>query len=485
MNTEKELIPAFYKAMIPVVILVTLLSIDVIFIYKDSATDGSIQLILIFSAAIAAVIGINEGFSWEKIETGIVKSISTTTQAIIILLLIGALAGAWMLSGIVPAMIYYGLKLLNPAFFLFAACVICSLVSVSTGSSWSTVATVGIALFAVGKTLGYHEGLIAGAIISGAYFGDKVSPLSETTNMAAAVAETDLFTHVKYMLWTNIPNIFITLMIYLAIGWNFDVAVDMTDIEGLLVDLQSTFYISPILFVVPALVILLIVKKTPAIPALMIGTILGAVCAIVFQQNLMALLSEKGVNIYAEYYRIIVDAMTVGINIPTENTLLDGLLSSSGMSGMLSTVWLIIAAMMFGGTMEACNFLKSITIKILKWAKTDTSLITATVFSSISTNIIASDQYLSILIPGRMYVDAYKERGLAPENLSRSLEDGGTVTSVLVPWNTCGAYQSSVLGIPTLAFAPYCFYNIISPIMSITYSALKIKIKKTPKTSSI
>lgn len=478
-------IPSFGKSMIPVVVLITLLAINVILVYQDASIDGSNQMILIFSAAVAALVGISEGFSWKHIEEGIVKSISTTTQAIIILLLIGALSGTWMISGIVPAMIYYGLLLLDPSYFLFACCLICSFVSVSTGSSWSTVATVGVALLGVGTTLGFYQPLIAGAIISGAYFGDKISPLSDTTNIAAAVTETPLFTHIKYMLITNIPNILITLLIFFFIGMNHRSDTHIEDIQSVMLAIQDKFYISPILFLVPLIVIFLIIKKMPAIPALLIGVMLGGIFALIFQSDLILALADSTLPTAEALYRVIMDAMTVNMEIPTDNELLKGLLSSSGMSGMMGTVWLIIAAMMFGGTMEACNFLKSITNQILKLAQSDTSLVTATVMSCVFTNVLASDQYLSILIPGKMYKEAYKERGLASENLSRSLEDGGTVTSVLVPWNTCGAYQASVLGISTFAFAPFCFFNLFSPLMSIFFSLFKIKIRRIqPSTAS-
>ena len=473
-----DYIPPLHKALIPVFILIFLLAFNVILIYQDSSTDGSNQLILMFCAAVAALIGVSEGFSWEQIESGIIQNISSTMQAVIILLLIGALAGAWMLSGIVPAMIYYGLKFINPTYFLAATCFICTLVSVSTGSSWSTTATVGIALFGVGKALGYHEALVAGTVISGAYFGDKISPLSETTNMAAAMAEVPLFNHVKYMLWTTIPSITISLLIYFIIGFNYNADTNLQEVQEVITSIENTFNITPLLFLVPIIVIALITKKMPAIPALLIGTFLGALFALIFQKNILLQMADPSLPRYEAFYKIIVDAMTIQTQIPAENSLLKTLLSSSGMSGMLSTVWLIIAAMMFGGVMDACNFLKSITVHILKLAKKPSSLISATILSCISTNVLASEQYLSILLPGRMYKDAYKKMGLAGENLSRSLEDGGTVTSALVPWNTCGAYQSSVLGVATAAYAPYAFFNIISPFMSIIFAIFKIKIKK-------
>lgn len=477
-KNQTQHIPSLYKALIPVVFLITLLGINVILVYKDAAIDGSNQLILMISALVAAIVGFSEGFSWEDIESGIVQGISSTTPAIMILLLIGALTGAWMLSGIVPAMIYYGLQIMHPSYFLVATCLICSLVSLAVGSSWSTVATVGIALFGVGKALGFYEPLVAGAIISGAYFGDKISPMSDTTNLASAMTGTPLFSHIKYMLYTTTPSYILTLIIFFVIGLNFTAKTEVTNIDVLLVQLKSIFNITPLLFIVPAIVIILIVKKMPAIPALMIGALLGALFALIFQGKVIHLLSPGNGSLFYSNYKVIMDSMTVSVQIPTENELLKSLLSSNGMSGMLNTVWLIISAMMFGGILESCNFLKSITLKILALVKSETSLVSATVLSCISTNVLASDQYLSIVIPGRMFNEAYKEYGLAPENLSRTLEDSGTVTSVLVPWNTCGAYQASVLGVATLSFAPFCFFNIISPIMTILYSAFKIKIKR-------
>jgi NhaC family Na+:H+ antiporter len=477
-KNQAQHIPSIYKAMIPVVFLISLLGVNVILVYKDASINGSNQFILMLSALVAAIVGISEGFTWEDIEDGIVKGIGSTTPAILILLLIGALTGAWMISGIVPAMIYYGLQIMHPSYFLVATCIICSLVSLAIGSSWSTVATVGIALFGVGKALGFHEPMIAGAIISGAYFGDKISPMSDTTNLASAMTDTPLFSHIKYMMYTTTPSYILTLIIFFVIGLNYTTKSQLTDIDVILVQLKSIFHITPLLFIAPFIVIVLIVKKMPAIPALMIGTLLGVLTALIFQGNVIHLLSTSTESVFHSNYKVIMDSLTVSVQIPTEDELLKSLLTSKGMAGMLNTVWLIISAMMFGGILESCNFLKSITLKILNLVKTETSLISATVLSCISTNILASDQYLSIVIPGRMFNEAYKEYGLASENLSRTLEDSGTVTSVLVPWNTCGAYQASVLGVATLAFAPYCFFNIISPIMTIIYSAFKIKIKR-------
>lgn len=475
---QDQKIPALSKALIPVIFLIVMLSVNVIGIYGDSAILGSNQMILILAAGVAALVGYTEGFRWKEMEAGISASITATAPAIVILLLIGALAGTWMLSGIVPAMIFYGLKILSPVIFLFAACIICSMVSVASGSSWSTVATVGIAIFGIGKALGFHEPLVAGAIISGAYFGDKVSPLSDTTNLAAAMAKTDLFRHISYLMNTTIPSYIIALIIFLLIGFNTKAGGTAEEIDAALAALKSTFYISPILFLVPLAVIILIVKKVPAIPSLLVGILLGALFAILFQSHLIGQIITDADNTFQMYYRAIMDAMTISVEIPSNNELLSGLLSSKGMTGMLGTIWLIIAAMVFGGIMEACGFLKSITLSFLKLVHTDASLVGATTATCISVNVLASDQYLSIVIPGKMFADAYKERGLAPENLSRTLEDSGTVTSVLIPWNTCGAYQSGILGVSTFAYLPYCFFNLLSPLMTILFAALKIRIAR-------
>jgi len=471
-------LPPLYKALIPVFVLITLLGINVIWIYKDDSIAGSNQIILILCAALAALIGFTEKFTWEEMEKGVIDGIAATTPAIIILLLIGALSGTWMISGIVPAMIYYGLKMLSPEYFLIATCMICSLVSLATGSSWSTVATVGIALFGVGKALDFSEPLVAGAIISGSYFGDKISPLSDTTNLAPAMAGTTLFRHIEYMLYTTIPSFLFAAIIFFIIGLNSHNTGNSLSIQQALADLEKTFFISPVLFIAPLLVLFLILKKMPALPALLIGMLLGAVFAVIFQPQVIASIASNTNTPFETYYTAIMDAMTVDISIPTDNDLLKRLLVSTGMNGMLGTVWLIIAAMMFGGIMESCNFLKSITYSLLKLVKSDTSLVAATAFTCISTNVLASDQYLSIVVPGRMFKEAFREKGLAPENLSRTLEDAGTVTSVLVPWNTCGAYQAGVLGVPTLAFAPYCFFNIISPVMTVLFSLFKIRIAR-------
>lgn len=475
MNNVKT--PSLFTALFPIIVLVGLLGINVV-LYGEDSSYGPNQLALIFSAAIAGISAFRMGHRWEAIQDGIVNSISSSMSAILILLLIGALAGTWLLSGIVPAMIFYGLKILSPSIFLFAACVVCAVVAVATGSSWSTVATVGIALLGIGKAMGFNEALVAGAIISGAYFGDKMSPLSDTTNLAPAVAGTDLFTHIRYMVYTTVPSIAITLFIFLAIGFFRDSSAEIENVQPVLDAIESKFNINPVLFLVPVLVIGMIVKKMPALPALLVGTILGGVMAIIMQPHIIAEISGESSNYIKACYVAVHNAMFGEIAIPAGHPIVDKLLSTRGMAGMLNTVWLITCAMVFGGVMETAGMLQRITQSIIQLAHSTGSLIASTVGTCVFFNITASDQYLAIIVPGKMFAKTYADRNLAPQNLSRSLEDAGTVTSVLIPWNTCGATQASVLGVATFAYAPYCFFNIISPFMSIIFGYLNIKIAK-------
>ena len=467
-------------ALIPIVVLLGLLALNVK-IYEGNSSSGPNQIALLFAAFIAAIVGIKHGFEWKHILKGIIDSISTSMQAIIILLLIGALSGTWLISGVVPAMIYYGLDILQPSYFLVAACIISSIISLASGSSWSTIATVGIALLAIGKVLGFSEGWIAGAVISGAYFGDKMSPLSDTTNLAPAMAGTDLITHIRYMALTTIPSISISLIVFLIYGWTLDTGNTSTDLTEVQSIIAETFNINISLFLVPAIVVTLIVKKVKAIPALFIGVLAGVLFAIIFQGDVIHSLIPKKANlsnIWSEYYYVMINSMSSEINIVTENDILNDLLSSSGMEGMLNTVWLIMCAMIFSGVLESTKMLEAISQAILKRATSETSLITSTVFSCIFFNTTASDQYLAIVVPGKMFSKAYKDKGLAPENLSRSLEDSGTVTSVLIPWNTCGRAQSGILGVETWLYLPYCIFNWISPIMTIIFALFKIKIAR-------
>ena len=468
---------SFFGALLPIIFLIALLSFNV-YLYGDDSLGGANQLALLLSAAFATIMGLKSGTSWKSILKGVSNSIASTTPAIIILLLIGSLAGTWLISGIVPTMIYYGLQILNPKIFLVATAIICAIVSLASGSSWSTIATVGIALLGIGNTLDISNGLTAGAIISGAYFGDKMSPLSDTTNLAPAMAGTDLFTHIRYMMYTTIPSFVISLLIFLFIGLSMDNTQNSDDITNLLMAIESSFNISPWLFLVPVIVLLLIMKKVPALPALFAGTLLGGIFAIIFQPHLIIELSGIDSNFFQSSYVSIINAMGSETSINTSNEMINDLLSSGGMYGMLNTIWLIICAMCFGGVMEASGALKKISQSIIQYAESTGSVIATTACTCLFFNVTASDQYLSIVVPGRMYADTFKDKGLAPENLSRTLEDSGTVTSVLVPWNTCGATQSAVLGVATMTYLPFCFFNLISPLMTILYGYLGFKIKK-------
>ncbi len=471
--------PGLGLSLFPLGVLIILLGTNVYF-FGDDTLAGSNQIALLLSAAVAGVIAIRLGHNWDDIQNGVVKSISSAMSAILILFLIGALSGTWLLSGVVPAMIYYGLQILNPTIFLFAACIVAAIVSLATGSSWSTIATVGIALLGIGKALGMEEGVIAGAIISGAYFGDKMSPLSDTTNLAPAMAGTDLFTHIRYMVYTTGPSIGLALLIYLVWGFTIDGGSSGENIPEILSAIDGVFNITPLLFIVPAAVIFMIVKKVPALPALLGGTLLGALFAIIFQPQIFSSISGMDGGFQSGYVAIM-RAMYTKISIVTENAMVNDLLSTSGMAGMLNTIWLILTAMVFGGVMESANMLQRIASAIISLAHSTGSLIASTAASALFFNITASDQYLAIVVPGRMFRTAYRERNLKPEVLSRTLEDSGTVTSVLVPWNTCGATQATVLGVSTFVYAPFAFFNIISPFMTIIFGYLNINIRRFPK----
>lgn len=494
-QTKKPL--TLFLALIPVLFLIVFLTLNVL-VFGDDTLSGSNQIILMLAAVIAASIAVRNNVSWEKIKDTIVESIGKAMPAMLILLLIGSLAGTWLLSGTVPAMIYYGLKIIHPKVFLLTAVIVSGLVSLATGSSWSTIATIGVALLGIGKALGFHEGLVAGAIISGAYFGDKMSPLSDTTNLAPAIAGTDLFTHIRYMMVTTVPSIILAVIAFTIIGFVVKLENVDANIEGVLSSIEQSFYISPLLLLVPVILITIIIKKVQPLPALMIGTLIAGLFAVIFQRDTVMLVgnidantsvnsiklligsifhSVDGTYIFAAYKAFML-AMFGDVNIASENVIVNELFSTSGMAGMLNTVWLILSAMVFGGTMQAAGMLKRITETVIRMAKTTGSLIASTIGTSIFFNITASDQYISIVVPGEMYAKSYEERGLKPEVLSRTLEDGGTITSVLIPWNTCGATQSKVLGVSTWTYLPYCFFNIINPLMAIAMGYLGYKIRK-------
>tara|TARA_A200000113_G_scaffold225710_1_gene247592 strand:+ start:892 stop:2331 length:1440 start_codon:yes stop_codon:yes gene_type:complete len=462
-------------ALFPVVVLITLLGFNVS-VFGDDALGGSNQFILLIGAAVAAVIGFRKKVSYKAMMEAIGTNLKATTGAILILLFVGALAGTWLVSGIIPAMIYYGLQLIHPSIFLPACVIICAIISIATGSSWTTSATVGIALIGIGKALELPVGMVAGAVISGAYFGDKLSPLSDTTNLAPAMAGGDLFTHIRYMTYTTIPSISITLVIFIFLSF-FQTPSGQADIEQMLGAIENKFTINLWLFLVPLTVIFLIIKKSPPLIALLLGTLLGGLFTILFQSQLLLELSNTSILNSTTTYKTLLNTITTETIIETENELLNDLFTSGGMGGMLGTIWLIICAMVFGGVMDAIGALERISHALLQWAKSTLQLFASTVISCITINISASDQYLSLVIPGKMFAKAYRDRNLAPENLSRTLEDSGTVTSVLIPWNTCGAYQSGVLGVSVSSYFFYAFFNWISPFMTLLFAALHLKIK--------
>ena len=463
-------------ALLPLLVLIGLLAFNVL-VYGDDALSGSNQFILLFGAAVAAMVGFANKISYTIMLDKVADNLKSVTGAILILLFVGALAGTWLIGGVIPAMIYYGLQILHPSIFLPACVIICALISLATGSSWTTSATVGIALIGIGKALGVPVGMVAGAVLSGAYFGDKLSPLSDTTNLAPAMAGADLFTHIRYMTHTTVPSIVVTLIVFIILGIGFS-AEGSANSQELLTAMNEVFTINLFLFIVPILVIVMIVKKTPPLVALFAGTLLGALAALIFQQDLLLSLSgESSLSLFGTY-QVIIDAITVSTEIETSSPELSDLFQSGGMQGMLGTIWLIICAMVFGGVMDAIGALATISTALLSMAKSTFQLFASTVASCLAINITASDQYLSIVVPGKMFEKAYQDRDLAPENLSRTLEDSGTVTSVLIPWNTCGAYQSGVLGVDVSQYFFYAIFNWLSPFMTLFFAAFHMKIKR-------
>lgn len=473
-HLNKEL--NIWEALIPVIALVGMLAYNVL-IFGDASLDGSNQFILLLGGAVAAIVGTFNKVSYTQMIDEVASNIQSTAGAILILLMVGALAGTWLLSGIIPTMIYYGLQILNPTIFLAACVIICSVISVATGSSWTTSATVGIALIGISEALGIPVGMTAGAVLSGAYFGDKLSPLSDTTNLAPAMAGTDLFTHIRYMSLTTVPTIIVTLIVFIILGFTVDTE-GTASTAAILNSIEKTFNITPWLFVVPVLVILLIVKKTPPLIALLVGTLLAAGAALIFQPEIVSMVGGGEILNFENSYRGIMNSITVDVSIATDNENLNDLFSSKGMAGMLGTIWLIICAMVFGGIMDAIGALATISKALLNLFHTTFGLFASTVISCLALNATASDQYLAIVVPGKMFAKAYRKKGLAPENLSRTLEDSGTVTSVLIPWNTCGAYHSGVLGVPVASYFTYAIFNYLSPFMTLLFAAFSIKIKQ-------
>ncbi|MDR1339949.1 MAG: sodium:proton antiporter [Prevotellaceae bacterium] len=474
-NTPK--IPSPLLSFVPVMVLVGLLACT-IRIFGGDTLDGASQIVLLTSAAVCCLIAICRcGIRWKTIETAIVSNISGVSPALLILLLIGALSGSWMVSGVIPTLVYYGIKIIHPDFFLVTTCIICALVSVMTGSSWTTIATVGIALFGIGRVQGFHEGWIAGAIISGAYFGDKVSPLSDTTVLASSVTGTPLFQHIRYMMITTVPSMAVTLAIFLIAGFSRETSPSL-EIGAFMDALSGAYHISLWLLTVPLVMVVLIVRKISPVITLFLSAMAAGFAALVFQPELLHRISGLDVHSVSSLFKGLIMTFYDNTQIETGNATLNELAETHGMSGMLNTVWLIICAMCFGGSMTASGMLAGITSIFLRFMKRTAGTVSATVASGIFLNICTADQYLSILLTGDMFKNVYKQKGCESRLLSRTIEDGVTVTSPLIPWNTCGMTQATVLGVSTFTYLPYCFFNLISPLMSIIVAATGYKIKK-------
>jgi NhaC family Na+:H+ antiporter len=480
--SEKQ--PSFLDAAIPLVVLIVLLSASV-YLFADNSSYGPNQIALFMATAVAVVIGLKNGYRWSVIEKAMVKGISLSLGAVLILLSVGALIGTWMLSGTVPTLIYYGLQILSPSWFYAASCLLCGIVAMSIGSSWTTAATIGVALIGVAAGLGLSAAITAGAIVSGAYFGDKISPLSETTNLAPAVAGADLFEHIRHMLWTTVPSFALALLLFTIIGFSSDVSTDFARIEQISVVLQQNFSISFLSLIPLFMLLAMAVKKVPAFPTVFIGALLGAIWALLFQQDLIAKMVGTEQSYAIGAVKLIWHTFHAGFSIETGNASLNDLLSGGGMASMLNTVWLVFCAMMFGATIEKIGLLRKFVQSILHFAKSTGSLITSTIVTCFATNVLTADQYMSIVMPGRMFKEEYERRGLAPVNLSRTLEDGGTITSPLIPWNTCGAYMHSVLQVSPLDYAMYAFFNLINPVLAIIYAYCGIKILKLTPPDSV
>ena len=460
----------------PFIVLIVLITCCVA-VFGNATLDGASQVSLLVASAVSVLVGhFSKRLTWDDLEREITNKISSCTPAIIILLLIGAIGGTWMVSGIVPTMIYYGMQILRPEIFLVSSSLLCALVSLMIGSSWTTVATIGVALMGIGKAHGFDDGWIAGSIITGAYFGDKLSPLSDTTVLASSVSGVQLFTHIRYMLYTTVPTFCISLTVFLIAGLTMNVS-GQGNVAEFMDGLEHTFVISPWLLIVPVLTGVMIARRWPSMVVLFLAILLAAVVGLVVQTSLVHTISDTEGGLLASY-KGMMQVCYGSTNIETGVPMLNELVHTSGMGGMMPTVWLIICAQTFGAALTATGQLRDLMRLVLRFAKGTASLVASTVGTSLFCNIALADQYLSIMLASSMFKDTYLERGYEARLLSRSCEDSATVTSVLVPWNTCGLTQSTVLGVATLTYLPYCFFNLLSPVTSIVVAATGWKIKK-------
>ena len=470
--------PTMLDVITPILLLIIMLSFSV-YLYGDDSSYGANQIALILSACVAAIVGIKNGYKWKDIEAGIVKGIGMGMSAILILLAVGALIGTLIMSGTVPAMIYYGLNILSPSIFYFATCIICAISALSIGSSWTVAGTLGVALMGIATGLGLSPSITAGAVISGAYFGDKMSPLSDTTNLAPAIAGTDLFSHIRHMIWTTGPSLLIALIMFLFIGLSSESSGNSKGLELIQTTLQNTFNINIISFIPIIVIFILAYKKVPAFPTILIGALLAGLFSAIFQpQVVKSFVGEPDLSTGLVMVSGVWTALHSGFALESGVEIVDDLLTRGGMASMLNTIWLVICALAFGAVLETTNILKKLVESFLLLANSTGSLIITTITTCIGINIIAADQYISIVLPGRMYRAEFKRRKLAARNLSRTLEDSGTITSPLIPWNTCGAYMSASLGVATFSYLPFCFFNLVNPLVAIIYAIFNVKIIK-------
>jgi NhaC family Na+:H+ antiporter len=482
-DKPKKHIP-LWLAVLPLLFLITMLAASVS-LFNDNSSYGPNQIALLLAAGAAALIGLYLGDTWSELERAMVDGITLALKACLILLAVGSLIGSWMLAGTAPAVIYAGLGILDPSWFYPAALIICALVAVSIGSSWTTAGTIGIALMGISQIMDLSLPITAGAVISGSYFGDKMSPLSDTTNLAPAMVGVDLFVHIRHMAWTTVPSFLISLVLFTIIGLNTEAAAAPVDsIESARSLLRENYTIAWPTILPLVLLLVLAMRKVSAFPTIAIGALAGCVVALIWQPELVQSFGnpEGDLSRWAGSTRALFMALADGFEISTGSESLDSLLSRGGMSSMLNTIWLIMSAMCFGGVMEHTGLLQRIVDALLKGVQGTGSLITTTVLTSIGMNVIAADQYIAIVLPGRMYRMEFARRGLAPQNLSRTLEDAGTMTSALIPWNTCGAFMAATLGVPTLAYAPYAFLNLFNPVIAIIYGITNFRIVPLEKT---
>ena len=477
MTTAKS--PTLFDALVPIAALVAMLALSV-YLFGSDSSSGPNQIVLAIAAAIASIVAIRNGHKWVDLQKAMIAGISTALIAILILLSVGALIGTWLMAGTVPALIYYGMQILSPQWFYAATCLICAIAALATGSSWTVAGTLGVALIGVSMGLGLSPAIAAGAIISGAYFGDKMSPLSDTTNLAPAVVGTDIFSHIRHMAWTTGPSFTIALLLFAIVGLGADAQSDSQSLQQLMATLEQSFNISVLAMLPLAVVLYMAYKKVPPLPTILFGALLGGVLAVILQPDGVLRFADspelpRGIALTKGVWLVLANGYVSSTGVAE----VDNLLTRGGMSSMLVTIWLIVTALAFGAVLEHAGMLQRLIDGALKRAKSTGSLITTVVLSCIGINIVAADQYIAIVLPGKMYRAEFARRKLDPKNLSRVIEDAGTLTSPLVPWNTCGAYMAVTLGVGTLAYLPFAFFNLINPLVSIVYGFTGFTIVKT------